>query len=103
MERETGIEPVDIQLAKLAFYPCPLPYLPDTTPVPRNAPSGAALHVLRFSRMQRPHCCALTVLTPSSGQYGQYGSGPKIFVENLERETGLEPATFCLGSRYSTN
>jgi hypothetical protein len=56
MERETGIEPVDIQLAKLAFYPCPLPYLPDTTPVPRNAGSGAALHVLRFSRMQRPDC-----------------------------------------------
>jgi hypothetical protein len=40
MEREVGIEPVDIQLAKLAFYPCPLPYLLDTTPfraMPRPA------------------------------------------------------------------
>ena len=46
------------------------------------------------------------------GQYGQYGSSV-IFIalrvwvdelgrENMERETGIEPATNGLGSRYST-
>ena len=34
---------------------------------------------------------------------GESYSGNAMCLRDMERETGLEPATFCLGSRYSTN
>jgi hypothetical protein len=35
--------------------------------------------------------------------YGSPRGSSAAFAEGVERETGLEPATFCLGSRHSTN
>jgi hypothetical protein len=87
----------DIQLGKLAFYRARVVYLPNAKPVPRNGLSGAALQALRFPAYSALIACC-DRFTPLAGRYGQYGSGPKIFVEKLERETGLEPATFCLGN-----
>ena len=54
----------------------------------------------------------LSHISVDFGQYGQYGilendmnfsvGGSVGFLPNLERETGIEPATNGLGSRYST-
>ena len=113
MERETGIEPATSSLGSWR----------STTPKFTNSfklswlPIMATISISYGLRIRR---IDLHVVPPVSscayfcGQYGQYEiprANPEKAVlvvtvemsrEKLERETGIEPATNGLGSRYST-
>ena len=48
-------------------------------------------------------CCGLVQFEAYSNQLGQVVTEFTIREGEVERETGFEPATFCLGSRHSAS
>ena len=53
------------------------------------------------------HAPSYTRSSSGSGQVPRHAARGDMLLESwmeeVERETGIEPATFCLGSRYSAN
>ena len=101
MERETGIEPGDIQLGKLAFY------------VRKAMPHcvfSACFNVIAYVTADcslRPLAYVAQFVPCYFDFYNEVDSmDSKVFWRDcwprLERETGIEPATNGLGSRDST-
>ena len=50
-----------------------------------------------------PRICKACVWEEAEATERGSASRASAVRKNMERETGLEPVTFCLGSRYSTN